>query len=99
MVYELRINTLGVALHWENDAQMASLSAAVNPVVPTNTNNITSNSDFSSKNPTTGVKPEGCQGGSRPADKAMDKLFPNANDAKKEKNNAKANDKSHGMSR
>lgn len=76
MVYELRINTLGVALHWENDAQMASLSAAVNPVVPTNTNNITSNSDFSSKNPTTGVKPEGCQGGSRPADKAMEKLFP-----------------------
>lgn len=33
------------------------------------------------------------------ADKAMDKLFPNANDAKKEKANAKANDKSHGMSR
>ena len=34
-----------------------------------------------------------------PADKAMDKLFPNANDAKKEKANAKANDKPHGVSR
>lgn len=45
-VYELRINTLGVA-PWEGDAQMASLSTALEPAAPTNNYNITSFSGLS----------------------------------------------------